>query len=308
VYDPERAYEGKSTLLVARVPKLGAATPNVVATPTRWDDYKTRKQPNQVLPGPIGWQSADAPEIAKAKSKVRELAAQQVRTDIDAAVARLEVFVGGDDGSGKGEPTSPGDAPPSTVALTAFSVFPGANGKVSATHRGFTCNATYAISADDRLNPPGTEDKYALLSLFGVWFGGVLPTRSCFLYRCPRVATNSTSAGDGDGYDCAVTKTLSRDLYRDPSVPGHGDNGGGDNGKSYDATVNFDAFSLTGSFAAGDLVVPMVGTRNGDVVHRTDNEFSPGESTWGLLGPKLNAPNFRRPLLSAMLYSHIDKP
>lgn len=137
--------------------------------------------------------------------------------------------------------------------------FPQGEGHVNATTLGgFTCTFTYTVQSS-----PPTQQQYALLALEGAWLQGVVPSRSCLVYRCPTAA-------------CSV-----HPLYSSLA--------------DLDATLIFHRLELEGSFAAGDLVLPMVAVANGDIVDDLGISYA---------GGYMALEKFDKPLLNLMLYAN----
>lgn len=118
---------------------------------------------------------------------------------------------------------------PITGAMSRFMPSRHRSGTVRAASGALRCELNYTAGVHRDPRP------YALVARDGHWLRGVVPTRSCLLFRC-QSATN-----------CSV----------DPLYGSVADLNG---------TTQFDALELGGTFRAGDLVLPLLATDSGRVL------------------------------------------
>lgn len=222
-------------LLVADVPRLASPQPSVVPAPIRWNDYKT--QP------PIG--AAVLTEQAPIPATAAPPTATSSKHRMDASIS---------------------------AASVARFVPAGArrHGSVAAVSGGLHCELNYTASAAAAGVADAVEaaprEEFALRALEGAWLHGVVPTRSCLLYRC-RPASN-----------CSVAPLYTS--VDDLSVQ-----------------TRFDALELGGSFKRGDLVLPLLATDGGQVLAADALQARP---TW------MSLRRTGVPVLSAMLFAPTD--
>lgn len=147
----------------------------------------------------------------------------------------------------------------SPEAITPFIVQK--RGDVVATSKdGFKCTFSYSAQV-------WHWEHYALMAVGGgAWLKGVVPTRSCLVFRCLTPA-------------CAI-----HPLYASVS--------------DLNASIVFNRIELAGTFAPGDLVLPMLATTMGDIVDEVNMIFQ---------GGYMLVEDFGKPLLNAMLYANIPR-
>ena len=140
---------------------------------------------------------------------------------------------------------------------------------VRASSDGLSCELNYTLApsaaagAGEKRGDLEQVEEYALLANSGHWLEGVVATRSCLVFRC-RPAS-----------ECSVDP-----LYEGPA--------------DLAAVTVFDTLDLSGTFAAGDLVLPLLAADRGAAFHNELVSYS---------GGRLSARGLASPLLNAMLYS-----
>jgi hypothetical protein len=150
-------------MLVADVPKLGRATPNVQASPPDWS-YKTK------LP------------VSLSQGKQREREGGRDGSSYPSVLPSAVSSGAADDSAGEKHVVQYLDG---TTAVTKFTPTHGQSGVVvtATTANGFHCSLKYSLSASTASDSAAPE-LFAVMALDGHWLEGVIRSRTCIAYRC----------------------------------------------------------------------------------------------------------------------------